>query len=178
MRSQRPLSLLILIFYTLFIGGCAPSSKPESQILTGGVGCGQGCQQTSPNAIPSARIDPSTSSNTILSHFARSQSLENLRIQVWEGRTFVSSTEPEEIHVAIFENATPLKNREPVLRLILPDQSTQVYYFPPTDENGKTDLLLPSIPASTGTLIAYEVCINGVLGDSKCVGENYLIWNY
>jgi hypothetical protein len=140
--------------------------------------CDQGCEQPSTDAIPSPPIDPPISSNAIASHFIRSQSLENLRIQVWEGRTFVSSSEPQEIYVAVFENATPLKNREPILRLTLPDHSTQVFYFPPTDKDGQTKLLLPKISASTGTLIAYEVCIDGVLGDSKCVGENYLIWNY
>ena len=179
MRQHRRRLLLFVFLLAFLASGCAGSNMSDSlKSLGGQSGCNQGCQQSSPDAVPSARLETDASSNVMIDHFTRSQSLENIRVQVWEDRTFVASGEAQEIYVGVFENATPLKYREPILRLSLPDNSIQVYFFPPTDDSGQTNLHLPAVSAPTGTLIAYEVCVSGMLGDSKCVGENYLIWNY
>jgi hypothetical protein len=110
--------------------------------------------------------------------FDHSESMQHLRIQTWEGKTFVASNEPQEIHVGVFEGDTPLKNREPTLTLIMPDGSQQQRTFPPTDELGHTYLKIPPISAPNGTLIAYQVCLVGADREDICVGDNYLIWNY
>jgi hypothetical protein len=110
--------------------------------------------------------------------FVQSQSLEDVNLQIWEGRTFVSSDETQQVHVAVFEDGQPLKNREPVLSLVLPDGSRLSYHFPPTGEDGLSSLSLPEIPASSGTLIAYQVCLKGLAGESVCMGDNFMIWNH
>jgi hypothetical protein len=52
------------------------------------------------------------------------------------------------------------------------------YHFPPTSEDGLSSLTLPEIPASSGTLVAYQVCLNGLAGDQVCMGDNFMIWNH
>jgi hypothetical protein len=109
--------------------------------------------------------------------FEEGQLLEGVQLQVWESQSFVASDQPLEIHVAVFEANVPLMNREPVLTLILPDNSLRTYHFPPTAADGQSTLVLPPISAPNGTLIAYEVCLEGLGEDKICEGENYLIWN-
>lgn len=109
--------------------------------------------------------------------FINSQSLENVRIEVWEAETYIATDQAQEINVAIFQNNVPLANREPVITVTMPDNSQEVHPFPPTGENGKTSLTLPAIQAPSGTLIAYQVCLPG-LQESQCVTDHYLIWNY
>jgi hypothetical protein len=110
--------------------------------------------------------------------FIQSQSLDNIHMQVWEGQSFVSSNESQEIYVSVAENEVPLRNREPVLILTLPDNTRYEYHFPPTGENGQTSLMLNPISAPNGALIAYQVCLEGIRDDKLCVNDNFLIWNY
>lgn len=110
--------------------------------------------------------------------FIKSQSLDNIHMQVWEGQSFVSSRDAQEIHVSVSENDVPLENREPVLVLTLPDNTQYEYHFPPTGENGQTALTLDPISAPNGALIAYQVCLAGIGEDELCVNDNFLIWNY
>ena len=104
--------------------------------------------------------------------------LEGVQLQVWENRLFVASDESLEVYVGVYEHNRPLQNREPVLLLTLPDGSRATYHFSPTKEDGQTMLVLPPVIAPNGTLIAYEVCLQVPGGANRCVGENYLIWNY
>lgn len=104
--------------------------------------------------------------------------LDGVQMQVWENRLFVASDESLEVNVALYEEDHPLQNREPVLYLTLPDGAREVYYFPPTNEEGQATLALPPVSAPNGALIAYEVCLQSQGGANRCVGENYLIWNY
>jgi hypothetical protein len=104
--------------------------------------------------------------------------LEGVQIQVWENRLFVASSEPLEVFVALYEKDQPLQNREPILYLTRPDGGKDIFYFPPTQEDGQTNMLLPPIDAPNGALIAYEVCLQVLGGANRCVGENYLIWDY
>ncbi|MEJ2348836.1 MAG: hypothetical protein P8Y03_03525 [Anaerolineales bacterium] len=110
--------------------------------------------------------------------FIKSQSLDNIHMQVWEGQSFVSSRDSQEIHVTVTENDVPLRNREPVLILTLPDNTRSEYHFPPTGDNGQTALTLDPISAPNGALIAYQVCLDGIGDDRLCVNDNFLIWNY
>jgi hypothetical protein len=110
--------------------------------------------------------------------FGRTQSLKNIEIKVWEGNPSVTSDQHQEIHAVIFENNFPLMNREPILIVSLPDTTTQVYNFQPTNANGHTSMIIPSVPAPNGTLIAYEVCLVGIEDEVTCVGDHYLIWNH
>jgi hypothetical protein len=104
-------------------------------------------------------------------------SQEDLRMQVWESKTYVSSEDPQEIHVVITEHGVPVPALKPLIMITLPDNSQIMYHFPPTDEDGWSYLLIPPIPAPMGTLIAYEVCLPENEHDGICIGDNYLIWD-
>jgi hypothetical protein len=101
---------------------------------------------------------------------------DGVTLKVWESEPYVTSRESLEIHAAVYEESLPLANREPVLTLNTPAGEERTYHFSPTDTAGMTALTLPPIDAPNGTLIAYEVCLFSISGESSCVGENYLIW--
>jgi hypothetical protein len=104
-------------------------------------------------------------------------SLKNVDLLPWEKHMRLSAGEPQEIFVSVSEDGVALINREPILILTYPNGETQTFYFPPTGEDGVTSIGIPGIKAPNGTLIAYKVCLMGFNGESRCVGENYLIWN-
>jgi hypothetical protein len=110
--------------------------------------------------------------------FLSTQTLEQVRIEVWESGTYISKDESQQINAGVFEGSTPLVNREPILIVSMPDGSQRLYNFPPTNERGITQLTLPPIQAPNGTLIAYQVCLSSVTGAELCVTDHFLIWNY
>lgn len=109
--------------------------------------------------------------------FRNSLSVKNVDLFVWEKFMRLSAGEPQEIFVFMSEDGAALENREPVLILSYPNGETKTLYFPPTGVDGSSSIEIPGIQAPNGTLIAYKVCLMGFNGESKCVGENYLIWN-
>ncbi len=110
--------------------------------------------------------------------YRSSSTLDTVTIKAWELYPALSSGDRQVIRVGIFQHGIPLKNREPVLFLNLPDNGLRVFYLPPTDQDGMTEITLDPIQAPIGTLISYEVCLLGLLDNRKCEGDNYLIWNY
>ena len=106
------------------------------------------------------------------------QVIEDIGIQVWESESFVSSKDKQEIHTVITKDGLPSQDREPILIISLPDNSQIEYYFPPTDEDGWSHLVMPPISAPTGTLIPYKVCLPEIERDNICVSDNYLIWDH
>jgi hypothetical protein len=102
---------------------------------------------------------------------------EDIGIQVWESESFVSSKDKPEIHTVIKKDGLPSQAREPILIISLPDNSQIEYYFPATDEDGWSHLVIPPISAPTGTLIPYKVCLPEIERDNICVSDNYLIWD-
>jgi len=106
------------------------------------------------------------------------QILEDIQMQVWESESFVSSKDKQEIHIVIKKDGLPSHSRESILIISLPDNSQIEYYFPPTDEDGWSYLVLPPISAPTGTLIPYKVCLPDIERNNICVSDNYLIWDH
>jgi len=109
--------------------------------------------------------------------FYASQQLGTIEIKVWEDKTFVASSDYQEIHVAIFEEGKPLQNFEPLLIATMPDGSQRKAYLQPSDEYGRSSIKLAPIDAPNGSLIAYRVCLFGIDESQICVGDNYLIWD-
>ena len=109
--------------------------------------------------------------------FLESQSMEGIELKIWEESSFVSISENQDIYAMIYQAGSPLKNREPVLYLSMPDGEMRQSYFPPTDLEGRTMLKLAPIQAPNGTLIAYKVCLSGLKDQQKCVKDSYLMWN-
>jgi hypothetical protein len=108
--------------------------------------------------------------------FLSTQSIRATALQVWERYQFVSSDQPEELGVSVFENQTPLRDREPILILTLPDGTEKTYHFPPTGPDGKSFLKLDPIQASNGTLIPYKVCISSLTDELFCTMDSFVIW--
>ena len=104
--------------------------------------------------------------------------LENIQIMAWERYAVLTVDMEQEIFAAIFEGEKLLKDREPVLILMLPDSTKKTFHFPPTNELGQTSLVLPPTIAPSGTLIAYQVCLSGSGNQRQCEGDNYMIWNF
>lgn len=110
--------------------------------------------------------------------FDSSSSLDTVTIKAWELNPALSPEEKQVIRVGIFQHGYPLKDREPVLFLKLPDNGLRVIYLPPTDQDGISEITIEPIKAPVGTLISYDVCLFNLPGYRKCEGDNYLIWNY
>lgn len=109
--------------------------------------------------------------------FLESQSLAHVTLKVWERDNLVSSVQEQEIRVMITKNGAPLKDREPTLILSVPGDDWLELTFPPTDQNGRSSVRIPPIPAPNGTIIPYQVCLKAISGEVLCEGENYFIWN-
>ena len=111
-----------------------------------------------------------------LGSFPESQSMQNIRIEVWEAPHVITSEQVAQIHVSISSEGSPLKNREPVLTLSLPDGSQDVYQMDRTDANGQTSIYLGPIEALNGTYILYEVCIENLNAEKACVQSAFTVW--
>jgi hypothetical protein len=109
--------------------------------------------------------------------FERSQRLDNAKLLIYETISDLRKNQSQTIVVTIYQDGFPLKNREPILLMKLPDGSQPTYRFPPTDENGKTSLTVPPINnAPRYTMIPYEVCLEAEVGHDQCKEENFAIW--
>jgi hypothetical protein len=108
----------------------------------------------------------------------RTNTLNDLRIQVWESKPYVAPDATQEIHVGVYKEEVPIESWQPVLTVTMPDNQRQVFTLEPTDERGETSFELPPIAAPNGTLITYEVCLEETGGEPLCVGDQYMIWEY
>jgi hypothetical protein len=130
----------------------------------------QATSEASPHLTQTAQSGPQPA-------FPTAQSLEYVTLQVWEDQNSVSPLQPQEIHVLITDKGHPLANREPLITLAIPNSPSQTYIFPPTDENGRAEILVPPIEKPHGTIIPYEVCLRTITEETKCMGDFYLIVN-
>lgn len=101
----------------------------------------------------------------------------SLELAAWVEPKPVDSHATAQVFVSASEAGLPLVNWEPTLSVSLPDGSMLERRFPPTGADGQTMLSLEPVPAPTGTLIIYEVCLEAFQGARKCVEQSYLIWN-
>lgn len=99
-----------------------------------------------------------------------------IRIQVWEDFSQISSAEPQVVHATLFAGSQLLAGLRPYLEVTLPGGGTSIYQFPASDESGQTQLSVPAIRAQNGTLIPYKVCLEGFGATEVCASESYMIW--
>ena len=170
-------------------GGSELSGPPLSEVFPINPGVFRQCFRNlcldyDLNAAPAERLKPAPLGTRykeevfdLAMDFHESLSLKNVDLLLWEKYMRLSAGEPQEIFVSVSEDGVALKNREPILILSYPNGEIQTFYFPPTGVDGLTSIGIPGIEAPNGTLIAYKVCLMGFNGESRCVGENYLIWN-
>lgn len=101
---------------------------------------------------------------------------EQIRIDVWEARAQVSSTEGQTIYASLHANGQLLQGLQPYLELTPPSGSPQRYTFPPTDANGQTQLSVPPVPGQNWELVVYKVCLEGLHEATRCTTDSYRIW--
>lgn len=101
---------------------------------------------------------------------------EAITLTVWEQFPVINSEGEQAISAMVLDNGNPLKNIDLVMDLKLPDGSQTTYEFPPTGQDGKSQIDVGSVDASNGTLIVYQVCIQNIPDTTSCVVDDYLIW--
>jgi hypothetical protein len=88
----------------------------------------------------------------------------------------ITSEESQQISVGIFEDQNPLPDLEPDLTVTYTDGLSNTLVFPPTGQDGITQLDLPPVLARNGTIIPYEVCLRNLQQEEVCIQDSYLIW--
>jgi len=100
----------------------------------------------------------------------------DIRIQVWEARSQISSAEQQIVHASLFAGNQLLEGLRPYLLLTLPNGGETLYQFPPSDATGHTQVAIPAVIGQNGTLVPYEVCLEGLEVGKVCSQGSYLIW--
>ncbi|MFZ6020350.1 MAG: hypothetical protein ACOYXO_12145 [Chloroflexota bacterium] len=107
---------------------------------------------------------------------------ETVQMVVSAANPRLTAEEPQQFEVLLLRvyDQQPLSSVEATLTLTLPDGRQALYYFPPTDGQGRSLLriapLQPALP--NGSVVAYRVCLNIPAGHPICKADSYLIWNY
>ncbi|MCW5873147.1 MAG: hypothetical protein KIS88_00725 [Anaerolineales bacterium] len=100
---------------------------------------------------------------------------EQIRIEVWEARAQVSSSEGQTIYASLHANGELLQGLQPYLKVTPPNGETVQYTFPPTDVNGQTLLNIPPVQGQNQELVIYEVCLDSLHGATRCTTDSYRI---
>ncbi len=98
-------------------------------------------------------------------------------LAVSEAHSLISSEQEQVVTLEITASSdqTPVSDLEASLELTLPDGTRSGYHFQPTGEDGRSSVALPPVSGPNGTLIPYQICLNG--GTSpQCVLDSYVIW--
>lgn len=102
---------------------------------------------------------------------------ERLTLNVWSSMPSVKSNQQQEIGVIASKNGKPVGGVSPILIIFLPDGSQFNISMPPTGEDGRTGIRLPSLDAPSGSLINYEICVEMESNKLFCDGNSFLIWD-
>lgn len=101
---------------------------------------------------------------------------QTIQIQVWEEHSQVNSSEEQIIHATLYSGTQLLEGLRPYLDLSLPGGGSSVYQFSPSDASGHTQVTVPAVSAQNGTLVPYQVCLEGLEIERVCASESYMIW--
>lgn len=107
---------------------------------------------------------------------APQQSPGEIRIQVWEQYSQISSQEGQTIFATLYAGNQLLTGLQPFLEVSLPTGGVSIHQFPPSNESGQTQLTLPPIAAENGKLVPYRVCLSAFGSAEVCVNESFMIW--
>jgi hypothetical protein len=107
-------------------------------------------------------------------------SSKNVDLQVNQQSDEVSASDQQKIDILVTQkgNQQPATNVSATLTMDLPDGTRFTTDFPATGLDGRSSVLIPAqkkIP--NGTILVYQVCLNGIAGDAVCVSNSYLIWS-
>jgi hypothetical protein len=103
-----------------------------------------------------------------------------MHLQVSEDKPQIPVGEKQTIYLLVVDenNAQPLANLAATVTLTLPDGSQPVYRIQPTGQDGTASIEIQALPnVENGSLIRYQVCLNGPDGSPLCITDAFLIWN-
>lgn len=107
---------------------------------------------------------------------------ETVRLVVSALKPRLTAEEAQQFEILLLRqhDQQPLSSVEAALTLTLPDGREALYYLPPTDDEGRSQIriapLQPALP--NGSVVAYRVCLNIPAEQPICKADSYLIWNY
>lgn len=104
--------------------------------------------------------------------------IPQIRIEIKKSDNYIPIGGILDIHIRVTEDGDPLRNRELIAKLTLPNDEIRTVLLEPTDENGYTVFRTPPIEAPNVTLIPYEICLQVTETQTECVNDHFLIWNF
>jgi hypothetical protein len=104
------------------------------------------------------------------------ETIQNLKLDIWEQSPQISSIENQQLGVCIHEGNQPQVGMTAVLILSIPGQEAGSAQFEPTDNGGCSFLNLDPIQAQNGTTVDYQVCIQDSSGRDICQRDSFVIW--
>lgn len=93
----------------------------------------------------------------------------------------IPNTEMQEIDLVILrsQDKEPVAKMEATLHIYLPDGSEYTGSLPPTNSEGRTQIVLPALSfVPNGTVIPYKACLILPSQEQICRSESFLIWNF
>ncbi len=100
-----------------------------------------------------------------------------ITLEILEGRPFVDQHTAQEIGVIIRFGDQPAVNVKPWLLLSFPTGEVIHLEMPPSNNQGKSSVVVPPLQAANGTLVDYRICITTQSGKEVCARDDYLIWS-
>ncbi|MGB9674091.1 MAG: hypothetical protein ACPL3P_08130 [Anaerolineales bacterium] len=100
-----------------------------------------------------------------------------IHIQINQAHAWVDSNTPQEVQVIVTKDQSPLEGLLPYLIILRPGGDPIRFSMPVTDAQGTSAIQIPAIPAPSGTLISYKVCIEISDNSPICTQGAYPIWS-
>lgn len=101
-------------------------------------------------------------------------------ILVEESKSEIANTEPQQIKANLYDTVSKTMQSGVKLELFIthPDRKQFVYTMPPTGTDGWTSLTIAAMPEiQSGTVMKYEVCLEGIEEQPTCKSDSFLVWN-
>lgn len=105
---------------------------------------------------------------------------EHISLTVAVDRPNISNTEEQLVRMVVEEmtSGQGIPRVEGTLNLSYLDRTPVQHYFPPTDADGRSLVVIPPQPGlENGTRLQYQVCLNLPSDQPICRQDSYLIWN-
>jgi hypothetical protein len=108
------------------------------------------------------------------------RSSSNIVLTISEQSSVLSGENQQKIDILVTQknDLQPVTNVEASLVLNLPDGSQMTAGFPATGLDGRSSVVIPKLENVTnGTILEYQVCLIGIVGDAICGTDSYVIWS-
>lgn len=92
----------------------------------------------------------------------------------------ITNQETQTIEIMVFHKETylPISGIRASVTLTVPDGSQFIYHFPPTDAEGKSNVMIdPLYMVSSNNLVTYKVCLSLLGNIHNCASDAFIIWD-